>query len=683
MSAVKKAQFTLFTKPRLTLLALLWLGFVLRLYRLGAQSLWYDETVSAFLAKQAVPELITHTARDIHPPFYYVLLHYWANLAGHSEFSLAFLSLLLGVLLIPLTYRLARELINHPAAIWTAMLITISPFHLWYSQEVRMYTLAATLGVLTTYFGWRSLAAMTDSRPHAGRTKILLWAGYLISAIAGLYTLYYFAFLLITLNLLFLFYTLRPHLKQRALAALLATNGLLIIAYLPWLPIAWRQATNPPVPPWRNFSGFDFGSILLESWTALSLGQSVTPATVWPVLLLSLALAGAGWLYLRQQPVLPGAPVPPLSTAFFLVAGTFGPPLLIYLGSFITPLYHVRYVFTYSAPFYILLGAGLAWLARRFSFWAASAAAIVLLLASLYSIYQLHHSPRYRADDFRAAVNFIEDRWQPGDVILVNAGYVYTAFDYYNNLPQLERRRLVPYRSPADPNRPLLLQTGTINGRPELGWGDPQADFYPLNEAETAAALNQLAVDFARLWLLRAYDTVTDPDSFIRDWLAQNTIPLEDAPFAGESNIRVQGFLLAGAAFKFGDIIEFEDGMALAGWKLPNHTWQPGQTIHLKLWWQTTAPPGVDYKMSLKLWTPAGELAAQGRDEWPAGSLYRATDWPVGQAVYHPVQLHLPADLPAGQYWLNVELYHPDTLQPLARLDGHDPVVTLGGVNVQ
>ena len=108
--------------------------------------------------------------------------------------------------------------------------------------------------------------------------------------------------------------------------------------------------------------------------------------------------------------------MPPLSTAFFLVAGTFGPLLLIYLGSFITPLYHVRYVFTYSAPFYILLGAGLAWLARRFSFWAASAAAIVLLLASLYSI-----ESRYVQEGFLHLIwlqsmptgKFFDNVWQP------------------------------------------------------------------------------------------------------------------------------------------------------------------------------------------------------------------------------------------------------------------------------
>ncbi|MBI1876734.1 MAG: hypothetical protein HYR94_00565, partial [Chloroflexi bacterium] len=46
------------------LLLIMMAGFALRLYRLGADSLWYDETVSAFLAAESIPDLIAHTARD-------------------------------------------------------------------------------------------------------------------------------------------------------------------------------------------------------------------------------------------------------------------------------------------------------------------------------------------------------------------------------------------------------------------------------------------------------------------------------------------------------------------------------------------------------------------------------------------------------------------------------------------
>jgi hypothetical protein len=189
--------------------------------------------------------------------------------------------------------------------------------------------------------------------------------------------------------------------------------------------------------------------------------------------------------------------------------------------------------------------------------------------------------------------------------------------------------------------------------------------------------------DYNRLWLLRAYDTVTDPDSFIRTWLAEHAIPFEDQLFSGESNIRAQGFLFDQTSPAPTDLIEFEDGMALVDWELPGQSWRSGQTTHLKLWWMATAPPCVDYKMSLKLWSPGGKLAAQGRDEWPVGTLYRATVWPVGQPVYHPTQLTLPPDLPPGEYWLNVELYHPDTVIPLARLDNNEYAVTLGPVIVR
>ena len=60
---------------RVAVLLALLTGFALRLYHLGAESLWYDETVSVHLARQPIPAMIEHTAGDIHPPGYYFLLH--------------------------------------------------------------------------------------------------------------------------------------------------------------------------------------------------------------------------------------------------------------------------------------------------------------------------------------------------------------------------------------------------------------------------------------------------------------------------------------------------------------------------------------------------------------------------------------------------------------------------------
>ncbi len=661
------------------------IGFALRLYKLGSQSLWYDETVSAFLASRPTLDLIAHTARDIHPPGYYLLLHFWTMIVGNTEFALAFLSLIFGVLIIPLTYLLARYLVNKTVATWSLLLVTFSPYHVWYAQEVRMYTLGAALGLAVALCGLYALAGSATLDKLEQKLDLLklkkpgtihFWLGYLILATIGLYVLYYFAFLLVVFNLFFLIYTLLPKIRRPAFLALLLANGLLVVAYFPWLPIAWRQATNPPVPPWRTQN--DLTAIILESWSALSLGQSVEPVTVWPILLLTLGLFSLGLYYLSRATSLH----PRLRPSLFLPAYTFGPLLLIYLLSFLTPLYHVRYIFTYSPAFYLILGAGLVWLTNHTRLWSALVAISLLLLASLFSIYQLHFNPRYRTDDYRTAVNFIQSHWQPGDVILANAGYTYTAFLYYANFSHLKHQRLVPYQPPADLRQPLILQTGTVNGPPQLGWGDLYSDFYAISDSATVNALEKLSQDFSRLWMLRAYDTVTDPTALVRTWLADHTIPLEDEVFAGESNIRAQGFLLAEPGQPTNETIRFEDGMALADWFLPaSQTWQPGQTIHLQFWWMTTASPSTDYKMSLKLWTPTGELAAQGQDEWPAGSLYRATTWPIGQAVYHPSQLTLPSDLSSGQYWLDLELYHSQTILPLPLLDGRT-AVTLGPIMV-
>src|SRR5687767_1476745 len=125
---------------RILLLLALLAGFGLRLYQLGGESLWYDETVSVYLAGQSLPALIAHTARDIHPPAYYLLLHGWRALAHPSlnfglEFLYAWPSLCFGLLMVALLYPVGIRLLDRHSALLAAWLAVIHPFQLWYSQE--------------------------------------------------------------------------------------------------------------------------------------------------------------------------------------------------------------------------------------------------------------------------------------------------------------------------------------------------------------------------------------------------------------------------------------------------------------------------------------------------------------------------------------------------------------------
>jgi uncharacterized membrane protein len=100
----------------------------------------------------------------------------------------------------------------------------------------------------------------------------------------GLWTLYYFAFLLLAVNVMVVGWWLggwrRGRLGSAWLGRWLLAQGLVLLLYAPWLPVAWHQATQPPVPPWRDFVGL--GQVLIETLAALSLGQSIHPTASGP-----------------------------------------------------------------------------------------------------------------------------------------------------------------------------------------------------------------------------------------------------------------------------------------------------------------------------------------------------------------------------------------------------------------
>ncbi|MCS7259414.1 MAG: glycosyltransferase family 39 protein [Anaerolineae bacterium] len=660
-------------------IAIIWGGFALRLYRLGAPSLWYDETVSAYLARQSVPDLIHHTVHDIHPPAYYVFLHYWMRWVGDSEFALAFFSLIFGVLLIALTHRLACRLLGQQAALWSAFLVAISPFHLWYSQEVRMYTLAAVVGMLAWWYAWRIFQ---------GERRTIGY--YVLAAASGLYILYYFAFLLIAIHLAVLLCVVSTSQHSRSwLPGWLLAQGLVLALYVPWLPIAWRQAVEPPVPPWRSFVPWHLA--LVETWSAFAFGQSVQWEQIWPLLVMVGGLFGLGLAVhlktLHQKRCAPLVGFGHLSgrgVSIWLASITLGPLLLINLGSLLTPLYHVRYTFTYSPPFYMLVGAGLAWLVQRMRF-AGALSVLGLLLGTGFSFWQLHTHPAYTADDLRGAVQFMAARWRPGDAILIHAGYAYPAFLYYYRAPLAARMRLDDYRSSVPSAHPLVLQTGIIGGSDHLGWGDAAADFYPTTEADTALALARVLRDYPRVWVLRIYDTVADGKGFVRRWLAEHTIPFEDQLFAGSSYVRVQGFMARHQPLPPpSQPVALEGDIALRGWTCPAET-PVGAFLDVVLWWEITgerprhSPP---YAVSLKLWSAQDQKLAAQQDEWPLGNLLWTPAWPQYLPMRHPMRLEIPHQLSPGRYRLELQVYDSVTVRPFARLDGAGNALTLAWITV-
>lgn len=646
----------------LALLAIL-LAIGLRLYNLGGESLWYDETVSVFLAGKPIPELIAHTARDIHPPGYYLLLHAWAQIAdprldNRLEFLYAWPSLFWGVLLLPLLYALGRRLLTRPIALAALWLTAINPYHIWYSQEVRMYTLGAGLGLLCL---WSASPYWQQSRPD--RRGLLLYAA---AAAAGLYTLYYFAFLLVGLNLALLWVNRR---SVGRLAGWLGANLAGLLLWSPWLPVFWRQMTDPPVPPWRG--ALSLATVAQESLAALLVGQSPPLGQLWP-------WAGAAALLLvglfRRGRA-------PRSAQGALLAGfVFLPLLLILLISLTaTPLYHIRYFFTYAAPGTLLLALAVARLANHRR-WLHAILFGALIAASGWGLHEFWTNPLYRADDHRGAVAELAARWRPGDAVLVNAGWAYTALAVYwpatptpsgaqpATLPA--RRRLIDYAqidAPVEPQRPFLLLGGSVDGPPGLGWGLAESDFYAISQAENQAALETVAARHPRLWHYRLYDTVSDPDGAIRTWLDTRTIQLLDQPYPGRDYLRVQLFETAAKndpAFcpqADAPLAHFGPGVHLLGAAiLPDN--QAGASLYATLCW--AVDPEIDgeaLRTSLRLYQGSGPdayLIAQ-QDEAPFFNMATRKIHPT------PLALPLPDTVAPGSYRLELIVYDGRTGEPL------------------
>src|SRR5882672_287197 len=97
-------------------LVLVGLALVVRSYRLGANSIWFDETVSLINAQLSVPNLIDATRADVHPPLYYLLLHAWLSVpvvgSQHPESWARFFSAVCSAGTVGLSYVLGVELMG-------------------------------------------------------------------------------------------------------------------------------------------------------------------------------------------------------------------------------------------------------------------------------------------------------------------------------------------------------------------------------------------------------------------------------------------------------------------------------------------------------------------------------------------------------------------------------------------
>jgi len=527
----------------LTLVFILLLGFALRSVNLGDKNVWWDEAWTIVAAREGLSDLTLQIASDVHPPLYFWFLHGWMILVGDSEFAARFLSLIWGMLAVALTYPLARQFTSRRAALLSTLLAALSRFHIWWSQEARMYTLATLAVILSLYLFSKVL------RGGACRS----WLLYTLATVLVPYSFYAAVVVMVAQNA-FVLLTLRRRLSAdpRFLPKWLASQVTVVAAFAPWMLLATRSMQT-----WSTSTYFAPGLFAQLYLTLLSTGIS-THIGQWLIPTLGVTLmAMVGFTALWRER---GWRVAVLLTLPLILL-----PVLVYLlslnrGLFYSPRIEARYLVLFAPVFYTLVARGVTftWRGLRYAGWLS----LVLLIALNGWLLSDYHAARYMRDEYRTAMLTLKAYAASDDAVLLVSGSRSPVFLYSYERYVPRSRRPAFYRIPPD--------------------GVPAVTADNVDEL-----LSRAAADHDRLWLASFEHAMQDEDNLVEKWLdARYDCPLNVV--LGHNHLALykpDGTLPSVRSLDPQKAFDKRiDGRRLLGTDLPTREFRPGDTAHLGLY---------------------------------------------------------------------------------------------------
>ncbi len=614
--------------PTLILLVLVLVALALRLYRLAAQDIWGDEAFSIYLSSKPLDQVVAGGA-DTHPPFYPALLFVWLRLVGSLAFSTRALSAFIGVLVVPLIWVFAHQLDRRrPGIAWlAALLAAASPLLIYYSQETRMYELAAVLTLVFMYLALRVLSDLSFHRP--------VWvsgAAYFCSTALALYTHYYAFFALAAANIFAIVYLRK---QTRTFARWLAIQIALVVAYVPWVVVqssflGGKASTRFDEWGWRGVE-LVFGKTLLAFGAGLTL--EAPAAQIAALSFVLVAFMGIAVILLRRDAKLVFAPL------------FFGIPLFIaWLVNPILPFFYERYVLLALPGLYLLVAIGLEGLARR-SVLAASGTFLLLIFFSGMALWNYYYNDAYAKGKYGQMMAFVSGHAQPGDALILNNPLQKPLYEYY---------------------RPSAIQAFFL------------PDGTPLEDPSTRQQLVDIASKHNRVWLVMYGNPAEyDPTGYLERWLGTHAFKSLFRGFVDASlSLYVTGEPVPSVMsetmhYSLGDI-------SLIGYDLDGNRFAPGQTLRLKLRWYANTTVHKRYSVFTHLISlgDSGRINPEtGSPVWaqmdgePVGGSYPTNRWKEGETIEDSYGLTLPSKMPTGEYGLEVGMYDPGTLVRLAVLD--------------
>jgi 4-amino-4-deoxy-L-arabinose transferase-like glycosyltransferase len=609
---------------------LVFVGFVLRLYRISFQSIWWDEANAIHVA-QGGWQAVLATAGDeswTHPPLHYGLLTAWAPLAGFSELSVRYPSLLCGVLLLPVTYVVGRHVFDRRTALLGLTIVVLSPLYVTYSQEARVYVLLPLLYLLFI----RTLHQLVeaDHRP--------LWRHWLTLGVIEaliLYAHFVLALGILWGNLFLMIDWLRR--RRFSIGEWAASQVLAVGLFVPW---GWNLARNwGNIQPWLSIGGEETGpslpTFVWRIWRFTISGNEAA-AQAQPVLAAGVALLALwgmlGVLFAcladqrRRQTV--------TMLAHGLVPFAF---CFVFWQKW--PLAHSRYTMGFSVPLFLVMGRSVIvlWDGSVWSRWMGALLVCVLAFVLVTGLVIQTYDERFHKDDVRGVAAYLEEATAAGDVILVGPDD-YSLPYTYDGPAKIAMARDEPLAAKAHHLREVTT------GKQRLflvHWDPSQADVHGLRPflLEQVGRLVEWR-DFRGLDV-RAYA------------LDAPTLLLPDPPEFHQVQARFGALSLTGVSY---ELVATTDN-----------------AVTVALRWRLDEAIDVPYKVVVML-KDVGERRISAADVMVLDDAGRSTDrWMAGIETVNFYVVPVPVGTPPLSFHLDVGVYDADTL---ARL----PLVETNGV---
>jgi hypothetical protein len=617
--------------------------------------MWTDEGLSLYRARQPLTavtqNIITVDGIDTHdtnPPFYFLLLNGWRLAAGETIFALRFLGAAAGVLAIPLLFVMGRLLFDWRVGLAAALLMAISPFHIWEVQVLRNYGLLLTLNLLSIYGLWRFIYQPANRRQWR-------WPGLWLSAgLVGIYT-HYFGFFIFAYGLVVLAVWLVWGWRRTSLSWLARQwwvwAGILVIALLliPIIPLALarflagQQVDFQPVP-YAKFVNNGLSAF------AVGMSRSLTLPTwrVGPVVLLALVGLGISWWRSRRA-------------AWLLLGYQIIPLGILLLLSLVNPLYNgTRHLLIGLPPFLLLTAVGMAGYRPTPVLRSQAISWLLLLWGGLVIINQgqwLHAqftAPELVRDDVRGLAQFLSRMAHPDDRVVLHDTLIKFTFDYYyDGAAPVTAVPLYGITDTATAETALAEVAAAARllwfvAEPVPRTGFPREHLPAWIRTQWPLAYAQ---SFPWMWLHNSVDLYV-PEPVVPQLQADST----PVTAVWQGDLQLHGVAGLGTAVTSG-----------TGWT-PLFTWsrQSNTSDH--------------YQLSLLFTDEQGGVWAE--QNWALWRPYPADTWIDGELVQHPYLYAIPAGLPPGRYQLWAQLSDWETGLPVPLTSGEERLLLTSEITV-